>query len=85
MCYQMAAKKIREIPTKLRHAHVYLDDIEEISKILWRPSRVFFVRSRESSKASWAARRGYVRDTVFILIGAALAELAKWIFGRLLK
>ena len=50
-----------------------------------RPSRVFFMRSRERSKASSTARRGYVRDIAFILLGAVLAELAKWIFGQLFK
>ncbi len=47
---------------------------------LYRPSRVFFVRSHESSKVSSAARRGYVRDLIFLVLGAVVVKLTEQLF-----
>ncbi len=50
--------------------------------VLLRPSRVFLVRSHESSNLSSAAMKGYVRDFILIIIGALVAELVRYIFRK---
>ena len=45
-----------------------------------RPSRVSFVRSYESSKASRSARKSYIRDLVFLVLGALVGQLIRRLF-----
>jgi len=44
---------------------------------LFWPSSVLLVRSHESSKTASATKRGYVRDLVFLVLGALIAGLAR--------
>jgi hypothetical protein len=42
---------------------------------LFRPSRVLFVRSHERAKVVAVARRSYVRDVLFLILGAGISKL----------
>jgi len=53
--------------------------------VLYRPSRVFLVRSHESSKVSSAAWKVNVRDFVFIVIGGVVTAVVTEIVRHLFK
>jgi hypothetical protein len=51
---------------------------------MW-PSRVYFIRSHERSKALSADRRRNVRDIILLAVGALIAELVRRWGGRFFK
>jgi hypothetical protein len=52
---------------------------------MFRPSRVYFVRSHERSRASAEVRRGYWRSGLTFLLGAGVTKLLDWIVTYLHK
>ena len=50
----------------------YLILVVTLGFTIYQPSKVFLVRSHESAIAATAARKGYVRDLVFLVLGALI-------------
>lgn len=50
-----------------------------------RPSRVYFVDSHERSKLSAETKRGYVRDTVMLILGVVIGKGIPLLLEKLLK
>jgi hypothetical protein len=63
----------------------YLVFVGLFSSIFLWSNRVSFVRSHEHSKASSTARRGYIRDIIFLAAGAAIAEVTRHLASYFFK
>jgi len=51
--------------------------------VIFRPSRILFVRSHERSKLSATARQGYVKAVVLLVVGGLVGKLIDLLFARL--
>jgi hypothetical protein len=49
---------------------------------MFRPSRVFFVRSHERSRLSASVRREYIKVFVLLVVGGVLAKLIDFLFAH---
>src|SRR6266705_5397520 len=50
--------------------------------VIFHPSRVFFVRSRERSKLSASARKDYIKTFVLLFVGGVLGKIIDLLFAH---
>ena len=50
--------------------------------VIFRPSRVYFVRSHERSKLSESARQSYIKAVLLLATGALVTKVFDWLFAH---
>jgi hypothetical protein len=85
----MAVKRIHKVPDELPHAHLFLDDIEEISKILLAAHEPVLAHTKREPRISFVIKdsqmdsiedlkvRGGSTAELRITVGGALARVSK--------
>jgi len=63
----------------------YMVFLGTIAFVMYRPSRVSFVRSHDRSKQASEVRRGYLRDVFMIVVGGVVGKLIEHYAARWFK